>query len=498
MFLKIRQLIYYQLKETVECRYDRWYRIKHASETVMLLTYTIRITVGMIIHRIDETFNLIFIMDPLCIYLVQSFRQLFRQYLMFCVLLALLGVLGKFTFYFSRVDTITFRTMYELVVHNMEQFQQCQRSKSEIKRIIEKKFHEDYKNILKLCFVPDILIRLFCRCKRLWQIYVKMNPEQIDPEKWMQIQPLKLQQSVVFDDRIEIIKVLRLINPIIIIFHMVLRKLIITHVISLISTFCLVFISLIVCYDIHRSIISKNKNFIIIVLQTFDLIITANNLFVVVQCGLFFVILSLIGGTFLKTRMNRLNNQLWRIAFSFRVRNGQFTTMKKSLRPLMDRTIHFLDWIYHQHGYACVDKLYSYQELWGNALFSYLIISVPFNVIAVSGLMVEQLTWGEKMVQYLITVVHAIMTIVSLLQLSRQATLLHKAKFNLIPVIQSTAIICKPPNNSDCMITKTLRLKLKYDDLFNRLTNGRKYGPYASTIGVVTNIFIFNVFRMIN
>nr|XP_027196217.1 uncharacterized protein LOC113790720 [Dermatophagoides pteronyssinus] len=255
----------------------------------------------------------------------------------------------------------------------------------------------------------------------------------------------------------------------------------------------LLFISLIVCYDIHRSIISKNKNFIIIVLQTFDLIITANNLFVVVQCGLFFVILSLIGGTFLKTRMNRLNNQLWRIAFSFRVRNGQFTTMKKSLRPLMDRTIHFLDWIYHQHGYACVDKLYSYQELWGNALFSYLIISIPFNVIAVSGLMVEQLTWGEKMVQYLITVVHAIMTIVSLLQLSRQATLLHKAKFNLIPVIQSTAIICKPPNNSDCMLTKTLRLKLKYDDLFNRLTNGRKYGPYASTIGVVTNIFIFNL-----
>ncbi|OTF74345.1 hypothetical protein BLA29_005222 [Euroglyphus maynei] len=80
-----------------------------------------------------------------------------------------------------------------------------------------------------------------------------------------------------------------------------------------------------------------------------------------------------------------------------------------------------------------------------------------------------------------------------MLQLSRQTALLHRAKLNLVPIIQSIQIIGRPPNNSECILTKTLRLKLKYDDLFNRLTNGRKYGPYVSTLGVVTNMFIFNL-----
>ncbi|OTF79507.1 hypothetical protein BLA29_010897, partial [Euroglyphus maynei] len=187
--------------------------------------------------------------------------------------------------------------------------------------------------------------------------------------------------------------------------------------------------------------------------------------------------------------MKRLNDQFHQIALSCRKRIGQLIFSEKPLKPLLNRTIHIFDWLYQQHGYACIERIFTYQELWSNALFGYLILSIPFNVAAVSGLMVKKLTWEDKIIQYLIIVIHTGMTIVSLLQLSQQTVSYHRAKLYLVPIIQSIQIISRPPNNSDCILTKTLRLKLKYDDLFNRLTNGRNYGPYVSTIGVITHRF---------
>lgn len=252
-------------------------------------------------------------------------------------------------------------------------------------------------------------------------------------------------------------------------------------------------IVLVVFYDFYLTVIAQNKKFIYKVFRTIDFFMITHGLFVIVQCGLFLLSSSLAIGIFIRSRLNRLNDQLHRMAFCCRIRNSQAISTKKPQKLLLNRTIHFLDWIYRQHVHTCVDRLYSYQELWSNALFTYLIMSIPFNVIAVSGLVVEQLTWFEMIIQYMIIVIHTAMTIVSLLQFSRQTRLLHEAKLYLVPIIQSIVIIHRPPIAINCISTKTLRLKLKYEDLYNRLTHRRKYGPYVSTVGVVTNMFIFDV-----
>ncbi|XP_027196284.2 uncharacterized protein LOC113790781 [Dermatophagoides pteronyssinus] len=165
--------------------------------------------------------------------------------------------------------------------------------------------------------------------------------------------------------------------------------------------------------------------------------------------------------------------------------------------PLMRRTIMFLNYIYKQHSYICYDVLYCYQEIWGNALFGYLMISIPFNVIAVTTLFTEQLTWMEMIIQYIIIIIHAAITVLSLFQFSRETKLLNEAKFHLVPIIQSLVIYNRAVvfglydiNQNQSTI---LSLKIKYCDLFNRLTNGRKYGPNVSTVGVITNMFIFNM-----
>nr|XP_027200906.1 uncharacterized protein LOC113794941 [Dermatophagoides pteronyssinus] len=171
--------------------------------------------------------------------------------------------------------------------------------------------------------------------------------------------------------------------------------------------------------------------------------------------------------------------------------------------PLRGRTIMNLDWIYHQHSHVCYELLYCYQEIWSNALYGYIIISIPFNVIAVTTLLTEQLKSMEMIIQYFIIITHAAITVLSLFQFSQETKLLNEAKFYLVPIIQSLVFYNRTVHNrigslfgfynNNLNLSKTLGLKMKYADLFNRLTNGRKYGPNVSTIGVITNMFIFNM-----
>nr|XP_027196284.1 uncharacterized protein LOC113790781 [Dermatophagoides pteronyssinus] len=484
MLWKIHHLFYYQFKEIVECRHNRWYQIKHSSETILLSIFSMRITFGMISYMFDENYIQYWMIDPFCFYLIQSFRQLFRQYLTFALILTLLGVFGKFTFFFSRVDTVTFLTVYELVVNNIEQFQECKLTKSEIVQNMEKSFKNSYRNISKSNrFIPDILIRFFCRCRILWQTYVDKYPIQIDGEKWTRVKPLRTKLHVISDDRLKMIKFLTLINPIITILHI-----------------GLFFISSIVMYDLYNTVFDHfpNDSIVVKIILMLDIIIIIYNVIAIVQCGLLFVLFSLCYGILLKCLLDRLNRQLKRIASVCRKRNRYLVYYEKfTMIPLMRRTIMFLNYIYRQHSYICYDVLYCYQEIWGNALFGYLMISIPFNVIAVTTLFTEQLTWMEMIIQYIIIIIHAAITVLSLFQFSRETKLLNEAKFHLVPIIQSLVIYNRAVvfglydiNQNQSTI---LSLKIKYCDLFNRLTNGRKYGPNVSTVGVITNMFIFNM-----
>lgn len=262
-------------------------------------------------------------------------------------------------------------------------------------------------------------------------------------------------------------------------------------------SFNIVVICLIVSYDYYNTIVDNDyDNVVCKIVKILDLILIIHNVFVIVQCGLIFVIMALCYGIFLKSHSNRLNYQLQHIASHCRKRNCQTISDEKyTLKPLLKQTIMFLEWIYHQHSYACYDLLYCYQEIWSNALFGYLLISIPFNVIAVITLSTEQLTLVEMIIQYMIIMIHALMTILSLFQFSNETKLINQPKFYLVPIIQSIVFIDRTTIllRSNYNHSITLRLKLKYDDLFNRLTNGRKYGPNVSTMGAITNMFIFNV-----
>lgn len=241
-------------------------------------------------------------------------------------------------------------------------------------------------------------------------------------------------------------------------------------------------------YDVNDRMI-----IIIRILLTFDSIMMIYNILIILQLTIFFAILS-IGCTLLNynliTRINRLLNEISRFCYQ----QLQRKLIRKSF--ISNRQLFCL---YYEHSRICLDYQYSYNELWGPSLLCYIILSVPFDSIGLSAYWLNHLTWLDQLNVNLVLLFHAITTLLSFIDLAKQTKSMHQTGKYLPTIIQSInhnhhqVIPFYHHNTHIKSSSSSLLLKLKLNNLYDRLTRGQKYGPRISLLGSITNKFIFDV-----
>ena len=138
--------------------------------------------------------------------------------------------------------------------------------------------------------------------------------------------------------------------------------------------------------------------------------------------------------------------------------------------------------MHQMHGQICRYYLIIYNEYWGIFLFGLFLIIIPFNVFCVlQTKYFNQMSIDCKSIILIGLFLSSGVLIFFPMALAHESKQLYEPKRYLVPIVGQ---LRKP---------YALRLKLKYDDWFNRFLTGRKYGPRISTIGPITYHTVLNV-----
>lgn len=224
MFLKINKFVYYQLKEIAECHHRKWYRLKQFVEIFIALFYLIRMIITITSYFTNEPFIQYYKIEPLFRYFIHSNPKLFRHYSLSTLMLTIFGLMGRIAFFYSRIDTTVLS--YQTIVINIEQYNQCCFTKLQMEKILCEKYEKNIKN-LKLIrkFLPDCIFRSICwLLTRLWASTNKIDI-QLDMNKWRNVKPLRIQQSITLEDRLKIIRILYKADIIVFYIHILFCKL---------------------------------------------------------------------------------------------------------------------------------------------------------------------------------------------------------------------------------------------------------------------------------
>nr|XP_046918250.1 uncharacterized protein LOC124498529 [Dermatophagoides farinae] len=116
----------------------------------------------------------------------------------------------------------------------------------------------------------------------------------------------------------------------------------------------------------------------------------------------------------------------------------------------------------------------AYTEIWGRVTFVYLVISVPLNGMCVLTLNTPDLFYDQMATVLLMLICHSLSITVMMFGIAMQTETLHIFSKYLVPIIQSIGY------------RNSLSIKFKYEDWFNRLLFGPKYGPNLTIAGTLT------------
>ncbi|KAH7645325.1 hypothetical protein HUG17_0863 [Dermatophagoides farinae] len=373
----------------------------------------------------------------------------------------LLGLLGIRTFYFANIDTLTFPLLYDCIVYNTDQYHNNQDTEENIRkkyqtRLIRyrKRFrlnhrHDHHHSVLTKWLKNYLFEKLLAI--RLWiQSWLEMD--RMDHRKFQQ-NPMKLFPLVTLRTRIRMLLTTFIMDHINFLLHLCLF---IGYPIGWLIISMEVF-----SYDIVRT------SFI----MTFALIIESITLFI--------MILILMQGALLLSSTAAIPYQM-----SLDTLTNYNETLNKINRSriMIDRKqLQKLWFVYRQHIQMTYYIIYADKDVWSHALYYYSLFSIPMNAMIICEILFEYLPSLTRILFIAIAIVHAATGSIPFLMLANVTVNVHAIKKS-IPSIQLKLSM----NQSGKQRQQNLRLKIKLDDLYERLTMGKKLSYTFGSLGDVT------------
>lgn len=142
MLLKIKHCKFYHFKEMGEHRNEQRIVIKHWFEIFSCWLLMLRYGLAMISYLWDDALFPYWRYDPFTYYLHECFGEAFIIYLVIITMPLVLAFGLIFIFHIcTAFNACIFNYMYELIVVNTEQIDQCLIDKQKQNRLLEKEFH---------------------------------------------------------------------------------------------------------------------------------------------------------------------------------------------------------------------------------------------------------------------------------------------------------------------------------------------------------------------
>ena len=171
MSLQIRHYIYNAMKHIVDQHDTRQYRISHNLEVILYLFWLIRGLFISLMYLDSEQFPL-YEFDYMSEYFWKN-RKIFNKFFMILIILfTLTGLLGIKTFFYSRVDTLSFQVLYDCIVYNTDQYYKSRDTDENIAMKLSQRF-ENYQqqfarnHRLLSIIIPRFLVNHLFRI-RVW------------------------------------------------------------------------------------------------------------------------------------------------------------------------------------------------------------------------------------------------------------------------------------------------------------------------------------------
>ncbi|KAH9417092.1 hypothetical protein DERP_013208 [Dermatophagoides pteronyssinus] len=173
------------------------------------------------------------------------------------------------------------------------------------------------------------------------------------------------------------------------------------------------------------------------------------------------------------------------IISSYLIFNGNLNYMNHKLIKLLEnieynnhqinvKDTKQLKFYLNEHTKLSYFVIYTDKTTWSQALYYYALISIPINITLMCELIVEDLIPETKLLFIAITVMHAVTGSFPFILFADMSNNFHAIK-DYLPALQL-----------QLKRSTHLRLKLKYDDLYERLLTGKKIAFTFGTLGELT------------
>ncbi|XP_075585358.1 uncharacterized protein LOC142597388 [Dermatophagoides farinae] len=194
---------------------------------------------------------------------------------------------------------------------------------------------------------------------------------------------------------------------------------------------------------------------------------------------IFISTLQLLIFTYVICTIAEMKHRLRNIAtnFSMKIYYLFIPTIRGRCLPI--KMIQQLCVIHCEHLRLSIYYCKSFQEVWGSFFFVFIAFSIPIHVMSLVSLRSTSNDSHHLRLQVYITFfVHSLTLIAALSTLAIQTSLLHSVSKYLPAIIPEI---------------KYTRFKLRFGNWFDRLTNGKKYGPSFEPIGTITGHTVLNI-----
>ena len=139
-----------------------------------------------------------------------------------------------------------------------------------------------------------------------------------------------------------------------------------------------------------------------------------------------------------------------------------------------------IQFIFRQHNRLAYYLLSTNQDLWSEIFYSLSLVSIPINIIFMLELIFEDLPQQTRWLFIFLTIIHASPLLICYLSLAKVSFDFHRIKDHI------------PSMQLQLKYNQHLRIKLKYDNLYERLMFGRKI---CYTFGYLGNLTFRGLFE---
>nr|XP_027201854.1 uncharacterized protein LOC113795829 [Dermatophagoides pteronyssinus] len=164
MLFHLKTYLYSSIKHIVEQYGTKQYRLLHIFEIISYIYWLIRLLLIFLMYLDPETFPFYQTMDYASAYIYRYRTLLNKFFFIIGIMMVLISILGIRTFFFHRVDTLSFQILYDCIVYNNDQYYKSLDTKENIQIKLSTRYNhyrqQFQKNYQYLSIINPLVDRL--------------------------------------------------------------------------------------------------------------------------------------------------------------------------------------------------------------------------------------------------------------------------------------------------------------------------------------------------